>query len=1056
MPLDEEEFVEYDPFESERQSRPNVRQPFPVHRELKGFTPLESLDPITNYYYRAPEAAANNQLQTRDGEIDNRLYLRWNYFRRPPQGDQAEQVDLNAIQRQQVNYANNIGSRPAPTPDAPMLKFNADEFYRDYDRFNTLGCSEYNMLSALGSFSKTPQQVLDSLPNNIINYIIQRRITDEEREAGIEIDGSVIFNVSDIFFRNLSFGDVFIRQIRESGLPEAENFAILLDRDGSVTPNGILTPNQRNTIPNPPGPDVEILRPAMLGDVIRLYIEKFQPSGNLTQHRIDMVFVRALKAFLRAVNISYNIDFTFDFEFYDFKTEAPFLVDFASFWAINGIIDRRDDQGTNVQFTEDAATIKPSYNYHSPEYERSIRNIPESTLPNMYVYSFISDRENGTAPPWQNSETEEAQIKNNYDKVIRIGEFVSGTLPRIDSPQFRNYLRQYAQGVQNAVVDFSSPAALAYYEARDNISNELISPASEMGFYDKLNYRKNMFPMYTELNIPTLNIGSLGRLIEKTKSSTSCTNALITAPHQNANMAFMTDLFTTPGAAAPGSGQDYDNYVYSVYSDFDTQRQALRDSYETSGFWEQNIKIYETEDWLAALNDDIEAQTVSEEGGERLASQCPGLVDRIRARSISDYIESESKRKVLEYEEYLNSIILTQDQNLSKRGFCKTETLVYKLVKLNANGDLIQNFYFPNTSKEDIIKFVDTQVKPGWHGAKYQYELYAYAVVYGSKFRFRFEDENLDALSGRIYSNFNVETLPNPKIVEYPIFSRLQGTLGFGVSYPPVFISHRPPTSPEMRITPYKGNYRQVLLNFEIGTGEFLGKDSIPYTMMTDKDFDEDLGFKTNAIYQKKFLNYSLQFPKLEFKSEGGTDVTRIEVYRTEELPDGIQNKNVLYKAFGESPYKVLDISNNGELPPEERAKAFDFIDNLNPNRKYYYTCRAKDEAGNFSNPSEIYEVELVYNDGIYYPIIKLYEPKLSDTKKTEKKFIQYLEIKPAEIQTHVETQLNQETNTLTSRKGLMQTDVQSKKFLVRITSRDTGRKFDINLAFLKKDNQGN
>ena len=112
-----------------------------------------------------------------------------------------------------------------------------------------------------------------------------------------------------------------------------------------------------------------------------------------------------------------------------------------------------------------------------------------------------------------------------------------------------------------------------------------------------------------------------------------------------------------------------------------------------------------------------------------------------------------------------------------------------------------------------------------------------------------------------------------------------------------------------------------------------------------------------------------------------------------------------------------MDITNDDDLSPEDRAKAFDFIDNLDPNRKYYYTARAKDRNGYFSNPSEIYEVELVYNEGILLPIIKLYEPKISATKKTEKKFIQYLEIKPAEIQTHVETQLNEEGN-LVSRKA--------------------------------------
>ena len=670
----------------------------------------------------------------------------------------------------------------------------------------------------------------------------------------------------------------------------------------------------------------------------------------------------------------------------------------------------------------------------------------------MYVYSFISDRENGTAPPWQNSETQEKQIKNNYDKVIRIGEFVSGTLPRVDSQQFRNYLIEYAQGVQNSIIDFSSPAAIAYYEARDNLSNELISPATEMGFYDKLNYRKNMFPMYVEMNIPTLNIGPLGRIIEKTKSSTSCTNAVVTAPHQTVTVDLMTDAFVTPGVE-PVLDDNYDEYVYSVYSDISAEMPRMRQSTIQERFWTQGIRVYNASDWLAAINNDIDAQVVSEEGNERLAAQCPGLIDRARSQSISDYIDSESRRSLLSYEDHLASVYSSTDENLTESGFCKAETLVYKLVKLAHNGDLIQNFYFPNTSKEDIIKFVDTQVKPAWSGTRYQYELYAYAVVYGSRFKITLDDFQLRSTNGEVFADMIVETLPNPKIIEYPIFTTLQATLGFGVSYPPVSIDDRPPTRPEMRITPYKGNYRQILINFEIGTGEFLGRDSIPYIMLSDEDFDEDLGFKQSAIYQKKFLNYSLQMPNLEFKSEGGLDVNRVELYRTEELPEGLRDKRVLYRAFGDTPHKVLDISSDEDIPLEHRAKAFDFKDTLSPNKKYYYTSRTRDVRGHFSNPSEIYEVELVYNDGIYFPIIKLYEPKLSKTKKTDKKLVQYLEIKPAEIQTHVETQLTN-FGFLASRKGLMESDVQYKKFLVRITSRDTGRKFDINLAFLKKDKE--
>ena len=60
--------------------------------------------------------------------------------------------------------------------------------------------------------------------------------------------------------------------------------------------------------------------------------------------------------------------------------------------------------------------------------------------------------------------------------------------------------------------------------------------------------------------------------------------------------------------------------------------------------------------------------------------------------------------------------------------------------------EIVQNFYFPNTSKENVIEFVDTQVKRlSENGSRqeYVYEIYGYAVVYGSKFRVRPDFSNI-------------------------------------------------------------------------------------------------------------------------------------------------------------------------------------------------------------------------------------------------------------------------------------------------------------------------
>tara|TARA_R110000824_G_scaffold164077_2_gene340078 strand:- start:2398 stop:5658 length:3261 start_codon:yes stop_codon:yes gene_type:complete len=1082
MPIDEEEFVHYDPFDPERRS---TGTPSPIKRITKVFSSLDLLDPLINYYCRIkPDYSQLRNL----GNAGNRKFYEWRY---EPRG-----TTLGPDGIAEVRYANGETEAPPPhSPPYPALVFEPSPRGSSHFPSSARRFPGFNLLEELGVLSPTPEEILDSLlwERQSLLLQVERRLTEEERRVGgvgaeerTHVDAQGVEHVQlrgadelrpEIIFEFTPAGQAFVSAVGQAlGAPDfARRYINTFENiSNEHLEKGIFS--TRQITPTQDGLDIKLSR-STLSVLIGYYID-FTAAHNIQGHRRDAAFIKALKAFytteqipgLNAFEPEFLEPFYKEYEYYDFKTETPFLVDFVSFWAINGLTRASLGQELDVQFTEDAATIKPNYNYYSPEYERALRDVPEAALPNMYVYSFASDRESASAPKWQNSETQESEIKNGYDKIIRIGEFVSGTLPRLNpgtgpSREFRNYLSQYARGVKNAIVDFSSPAAKDYYGARDSLSNDLISPASEMGFYDKLNHRKNMFPMYVEMNIPTLNIGPIGELIERTKTSTSCLNSLITgvstALSDYPSLDFQTDAIVEPDLVeSPGS----DAAVLNLY-----HRGILTQPSFSKIKWSQPTRVHDVDTWLEATQVDINAQVVSEEGQERLAGQCPGLVDRARFQTIRNSIASASRLHLLDWktilDAYINAPIGGSDPDIS----CKTETIAYRLVKKHSrNNVVIQNFYFSNTSKEDIIKFVDTQVKPFWAGPQqpeYQYELYAYAIVYGSKFQFRFVDEQLEDILvyedeggtgySPVYSKFGVETFPNPKIVEYPIFTTQQaehpnepGPPAYGVSYPPITIDQRPPTPPEMRITPYKGNYRQILLNFETGTGEFIGKDAIPAITLSD---EETAGAEREALYQMKFLNYSLKAPELEFSSEGGPDVHAIEVYRTDELPQSPQSRQALYRGFGATPYRVLNMGIPSiPTPPEEEAKAFDFVDTINPNKKYYYTCRSRDTSGLRSNPSEIYEVELVYNDGIYYPIINLYQPPLAPRRKLSRQFIRYLEIKPAEIQTHVETHLDPETQELVSTRGLMTEAVEAKKFLVRITSQDTGRKFDINLSFKK------
>ena len=54
--------------------------------------------------------------------------------------------------------------------------------------------------------------------------------------------------------------------------------------------------------------------------------------------------------------------------------------------------------------------------------------------------------------------------------------------------------------------------------------------------------------------------------------------------------------------------------------------------------------------------------------------------------------------------------------------------------------------------------------------------------------------------------------------------------------------------------------------------------------------------------------------------------------------------------------------------------KEASYIDKLEHNVKYYYTFRTIDYHRNPSLPSPVYQVELVENSGVVYPVVSIYQ----------------------------------------------------------------------------------
>ena len=137
-------------------------------------------------------------------------------------------------------------------------------------------------------------------------------------------------------------------------------------------------------------------------------------------------------------------------------------------------------------------------------------------------------------------------------------------------------------------------------------------------------------------------------------------------------------------------------------------------------------------------------------------------------------------------------------------------------------------------------------------------------------------------------------------------------------------------------------------------------------------------------------------------------------------------------------------------------ATSVSFVDNISPNTKYYYTFRSIDVHGNRSNPTDIYVIELVELEGMIFFNQSIYEfgSKEYNNVKTEKTFKRYFQINPNLIQSLIDYEKTfPDGDTSSALKatsvsvGRSETPVWDKRFKIRIASKNSGKKFDINFT---------
>ena len=684
--------------------------------------------------------------------------------------------------------------------------------------------------------------------------------------------------------------------------------------------------------------------------------------------------------------------------------------------------------------------ITPEYNYFNEKYELATAgsSVPHALLPNFYTYIIASDSELPEQPDDGSVDflggKRQSTVRGQSIQQITLGEFSDNLLPSLNNADISEYLSTYAEKVGSGVVTSLGSQLNKLYR---NVG----VPAGEIDIFDRLNARSALFPMAIKIGVPTSPIGPIGALIEQTGTSTSLMNILVGTSTVSEEFIFKCNAYRAPVS------QEDPFAIELPENGVQVANLAIR----------KRTAIYDFNTWIESVQgarDDIAAiQTRGNSyraGGERMPDEIITLSDQQFIDNLKTAVQEKAEEVTLSYSNLLQSDY--------RSTYCHSETFMYKLRKFTTttageNPNLVGEFYFPNTQLSKIIEYVDTQVK---YEQTYQYELVGYEIVFGSEFRFRtvaYQPDINRRLAvpptaqniGPVFYRFNVETLPDIKVIEYPIFSKewneqniLGDDFGGGVSYPITRILDRPPIPPNVFISPYKDNYRQILMNFQSMSDDVVQK----YIFLSEEEQEK---FHNISKTQKRLTNFALEAGHVRFKNESVEEIKEIQIFRTQNMEPSFDLEQSLYNNFKDRLYKTL---------PSDQG--LDIVDTLIPNQKYYYMFRTVDRHDQVSNPSEIYEVLLSYSEGVFIPKIKLFNPEenLVTNSVPSKRMARFIEIKSSDIQSLTYNERDQSGQLLRSRKGLIEDQdnrLTESKFLVRLVSRDTGRKINIVVDFRER-----
>jgi len=264
---------------------------------------------------------------------------------------------------------------------------------------------------------------------------------------------------------------------------------------------------------------------------------------------------------------------------------------------------------------------------------------------------------------------------------------------------------------------------------------------------------------------------------------------------------------------------------------------------------------------------------------------------------------------------------------------------------------------------------------------------------------------------------YSVFTKPSLKLIEIPYYESV-GT-----------ILDNPPLFPNINFVTYRGIDDKISFFMNSGQG------SLEQTPIIFSEEEENF-YKTFREARKLTDFQEILFISDEFENLASA----FEIRRLASPPES-------YEDFKNSSPQIVTKT----LEIGEKSPSASFLDNITPNKKYYYMFRVFDRRGIASNPTPVYEIELIENSGAIYPLIRSYDFPEGEQKinKSFKRLFNIVprisQILPRESSPETYADLSRgETSIL----GTEEEALFGKTFKIRLSSKKTGKVVDLNVNF--------